>query len=215
MQRSIPKGRRKHDTRQRVLKAAAELFATCGYAATSISAIRRASGVLPSSMYWEFGNKAGIFAAVLEDSAERWLEQSTRSVVRAMRDRPGSNIDRLAAYFDYMAEALTEGPEFLRLMLMVALERRHADPRAIEIVRSHRARSVETVAGLFAAFGLEQPGPDGVTARDVALLTIACFDGAFAAAQIDADAADLRRMFMLLYSTMTAALLVSQTPKSQ
>jgi hypothetical protein len=54
-----------------------------------------------------------------------------------------------------------------------------------------------------------------VTARDVALLTIACFDGAFTAAQIDADAADLRRMFTLLYSAMTAALLVSQTPKSQ
>jgi len=215
MERSIPKRRRNRDTRQRVLKAAAELFATRGYAATSISAIRKASGVLPSSMYWEFGNKAGIFAAVLEDSAERWLEQSTRSVVRAMRDRPGSNIDRLAAYFDYMAEALTEGPEFLRLMLMMALERRDADPRALETVRSHRARSVETVARLFAVSGLERPGPDGVTARDVALLTIACFDGAFTAAQIDADAADLRRMFMLLYSAMTAALLVSQTPKSQ
>ena len=214
MQRSIPKGRRKHDTRQRVLEAAAELFATRGYAATSISAICKASGVLPSSMYWEFGNKAGIFAAVLEDSAERWLEQSTRSVVRAMKDRPGSNVDRLAAYFDYMADALSEGPEFLRLKLMVALERRHADPHALEIVRSHRERSVETVASLFAACGLERPGPDGVTARDVALLTIACFDGGFAAAQIDAEAADLRRMFKLLYSTMTSALLVSQTPKS-
>jgi len=215
MERSIPKRRRNYDTRQRVLKAAAELFATRGYAATSISAICGASGVLPSSMYWEFGNKAGIFAAVLEDSAERWLEQSTRSVVRAMRDRPGSNVDRLAAYFDYMAEALAEGPEFLRLMIMVALERSHADPRAIEIVRLHRARSVETVARLVAAFGLERPGPDGVTARDVALLTIACFDGAFTAAQIDADAADLRRMFTLLYSAMTAALLSTQTPKSE
>jgi AcrR family transcriptional regulator len=215
MEHSFPKGRKKHDTRQRVLEAATELFATRGYAATSISAICRASGVLPSSMYWEFGNKAGIFAAVLEDSAERWLDQSTRSVVRAMKDRPGSNIDRLAAYFDYMAEALTEGPEFLRLMVMVALERRHADPRVLETVRSHRARSVEALARLFAACGLERPGPDGVTARDVALLTIACFDGAFAAAQIDADAADLRRMFTLLYSTMTAAVLSTQTPKSE
>jgi hypothetical protein len=100
-------------------------------------------------------------------------------------------------------------------MLMVALERRHADPHTLEIVRSHRERSIETVASLFAACGLERPGPDGVTARDVALLTIACFDGAFTAAQIDADAADVRRMFMLLYSAMTAALLSTQTLKSQ
>lgn len=210
-----PKGRKKHDTRQRVLKAAAELFSTRGYAGTSISAICRASNALPSSVYWEFDNKASIFAAVLEDSAERWLEQSTRSLVQAMRDRPGSNIDPLATYFDYMAEALAEGPEFLRLMLMAALERRQADPRALEIVRSHRARSIEVVARLFSSCGLERPGPDGVTARDVARLTIACFDGAFTAAQMDADEADVRRMFTLLYSAMTAALLSTRTPKSE
>jgi len=215
MKPSHPKAKKKHDTRQRVLKAAAELFATRGYAATSISAICRASGALPSSLYWEFGNKAGIFAAVLEDSAKRWLEQSGRAVLQAMREHHSSNIDPLAAYFDYMAEALAEGPEFLRLMLMVALERHHADPHAIEIVRSLRARSVEGVTRLLAACGLEQPGPDGVTARDLARLTIACFDGAFAAAQMDADAADVRRMFTLLHSTMTAALLPSKTPKSE
>jgi len=211
---SSPKGRKRGDTRRCVLKAAGKLFATRGYAATSISAICKASGALPSSIYWEFGNKAGILAAVLEDSAERWLDQSTRSVVQAMKDRPGSKIDRLAAYFDYMAEALAKGPEFLQMMLMVALERRHADPRALEIIRSHRARSVAVVARLLGAFGLERPGPDGVTAHDVALLTIACFDGAFTAAQIDADAADLRRMFTLLYSVMIAALLPAETPKS-
>lgn len=37
-------------TRERVIRAAAELFATRGFAATSISAIRNASGALPSSI---------------------------------------------------------------------------------------------------------------------------------------------------------------------
>jgi len=212
---SHPKARRNRDTRERVLKAAGELFATHGYAATSISAICRASGVLPSSMYWEFGSKAGIFSAVLEDSAKRWLEKSGRSVVQATRQRHDSNIDPLAAYFEYMAEALAEGPEFLRLMMMVALERRHADPHALEIVRSHRARSIEVVARLLAASGLERLGSDGITARDVARLTIACFDGAFTAAQMDADAADVQHMFTLLRSVMTAALQSAQTPKSE
>ena len=212
---SPPKGKNKGDTRQRVLKGAGRLFATRGYAATSISAICGASGARPSSIYWEFGNKAGILAAVLEDSAQRWLDQSTRAVVKAMRDRPGSSIDRLAAYFDYMAEALAKGPEFLRLMLMVALERNHADPRALEIIRSHRVRAVAAVARLLGAFGLERPGPDGVTAHDVALLTIACFDGAFTAAQLDADAADLRRMFALLYSALVATLQPAQTTGSE
>ena len=215
MERLLSEKRKKGDTRQRVLKAAGRLFASRGYAATSISAICSASSVLPSSIYWEFGNKAGILAAVLEDSAERWLDQTTRSVAKAMSDRPRTNSERLEAYFDYMAEALAKGPEFLRLMLMVALERRHADPRALEIIRSHRARSIAAVSRIFAAFELERPGPDGVTARDVAELTIACFDGAFTAAQIDADPADLRRMFTLLHSALVATLQPAQTPGSE
>lgn len=215
MEQLLPKKREKGETRRRVLKAAGKLFATNGYAATSISAICKASGVLPSSLYWEFGNKAGILAAVLEDSAERWIDQSTRTVLRAMKERPGSDIDQLAAYFDFMADALAKGPDFLRLMLMVAHERRHVDPRALEIIRAHRAYSIASVAPLLGAFGLERPGPDGVTARDVAMLTIACFDGAFTAAQIDADAVDLRRMLALLYSGLVATLLSTQTAKTE
>jgi AcrR family transcriptional regulator len=204
MEHLDPKRRRNQDTRQRVLKAAAELFATRGYAATSISAISKASGVLPSSMYWEFGNKAGIFAAVLEDSASRWVEETTRSVVRAIKERPGSKVDPLTAYFDYMAQTLAEGPEFLRLMFMVALEGRHADPHALEVVRSHRARSIESVTRVLAACGLGRSESEGATERDIALLTIACFDGAFLAAQVDADVAETRRMLRLLRSAMTA-----------
>ena len=203
---SPTKTRKRGDTRQRVLKAAGKLFATHGYAATSISAICNASGVLPSSIYWEFGNKAGILAAVLEDSAERWLDQSTRSVVQAMNERRQSGGDGLDAYFDYMADALAKGPEFLRLMLMVALERRHADPHALEIVRNHRKRSIAAVARVLTALGLEEPGLDEETARDVAALIIFCFDGAFTAAQIDADPRDLRRIFALLRSALVAQL---------
>ncbi|MGZ5154620.1 MAG: TetR/AcrR family transcriptional regulator [Burkholderiales bacterium] len=198
-----------------MLAAAGRLFATRGYAATSISAICTASGVAPSSIYWEFGNKAGVLAAVLEDSAQRWLDQSTRSVVKAMRDRPESGVDRLAPYFDYMAESLAKGPDFLRLTFMVALERQHADPRAQEIIRAHRTRAVASIARLLGTFGLERPGPDGITAHDVALLTLACFDGALIAAEIDADADDLRRIFALLYSALVATLAPVKTPEPE
>jgi AcrR family transcriptional regulator len=212
---SSPKGRKKGDTRQRVLKAAGKLFATRGYAATSISAICSASSALPSSIYWEFGNKAGILAAVLEDSAQRWLDQSTRSVVRAIKDHPESDADPLAAYFDYMAETLAKRPEFLRLMRMVALERSHTDPRALEIIRSHRTRSIASVSRVLTMLGMEPPVSRGVTVRDVAALTIACFDGAFTAAQIDADEDDLRRMFTLLHSALVATLSPAATPQSE
>ena len=206
MEEPSRKRRRKGETRDRVTASASKLFATHGYAATGVAAICQASGVLPSSIYWEFGNKAGVLAAVLEDAERRWLEQSTRAVLKAMRAYPDSPVGRLDAYFDYMAKALTTAPDFARLMLMVALERRHADPQALEIVRSQRARSIEALAQLFASHGLETSGPDGVSAVDLAKLTTACLDGAMIAAQIDGEAADLRRMFSLLHSSMRAAL---------
>ena len=202
-----PKGRKKGSTRQRVLAASARLFAANGYAGTGISAICKAAGVAPSSIYWGFGNKAGILAAVLEDSAQRWLDESTQTVAKAMKARPRSDQDRLAVYFDYMAETLAKGPEFLRLMLMVALEHRHGDPRALEIVKSHRARSIGAVARVLAAFGLEGLEENGVTAREIATLTIACFDGAFIAGQVSADADELRQMLSLLHSSLAARLL--------
>lgn len=206
MEESSRKRRRKGETRNRVIANASKLFATHGYAATGVAAICQASGVSRSSIYWEFGNKARILAAVLEDAERRWLERSTRAVLKAMRAYPDSQIGRLDAYFDHMAKALTTAPEFARLMLMVALERRHADPHALDIVRSQRARSIEALADLFASHGLESNGPDGVSALDLAKLTIACLDGAMIAAQIDGEAADLHRMFSLLHSAMRAAL---------
>jgi AcrR family transcriptional regulator len=195
--------RRKGDTRDRVLKSAARLFSTHGYAATSIAAICQASGVLPSSIYWEFGNKAGILAAVLEDAEQRWVEQSTKSVIKAMRGYPETPEGRLDAYFDYMARAITTTPEFARLILMVVLERRHADPHALEIVREQRARSIEALADLFATHGLQS---DIIPAMDLARLTNACLDGATAAAQVDRSAEDLQRMFSLLHRAMRAVL---------
>ena len=193
---------REQDTRDRVLRAAAELFATRGYAATSISAIRETSGVLPSSIYWEFGSKEGIFAAVLEDSAKRWLEESSRGIARAMRETESEQ--RLAGYFRYMADALAARPEFLRLMLLMALERREGDEASLEMVRAHRRQAVEGLARLFVAGGIVDADAPPGAAEDIARLSIACFDGAFAAAQIDGGEADLRRMFELLQGALIA-----------
>ena len=73
---------------------------------------------------------------------------------------PESSVERLAPYFDYMAESLAKGPEFLRLMLMVALERQHADPSCSgDYSLPPDARRRRGRRDYFGAFGLEQAGP--------------------------------------------------------
>jgi len=60
-------------SRELILDATERLMATNGYAATSISDIRRACGLPPSSIYWHFGSKEGVLAAVMERGANRFF----------------------------------------------------------------------------------------------------------------------------------------------
>jgi AcrR family transcriptional regulator len=53
-------------TRGRILDAALELFASGGYAATSISTIAREAGVVPETIYSSFGSKRGIVDGLIE-----------------------------------------------------------------------------------------------------------------------------------------------------
>ncbi len=186
------------DTRDRVLHAAAELFSARGFAGTSISAIREASGVLPSSMYWQFGSKQGILSAVLEEASEHWLEQTSTSARRAL-ERPAATVeDCLGDALDFLADALAERPEFLRLLLLLSLERRDGNEASLEIVRRVRQRACDVLAGVFRNAGALDAGLSPAAVSDLTRASLALFDGAFIAAQIDPDTTDLRRMFALL-----------------
>jgi AcrR family transcriptional regulator len=61
----IPSRRREQGarTRDRVLEVATDLMAHHGYSGTSISAISKASGVMPASIYWHFESKDAAEAA--------------------------------------------------------------------------------------------------------------------------------------------------------
>ncbi len=54
-------------TRSRILNAALELFATHGYAGTSIRQLARAVGLRESSLYNHFDGKAAIYAALIDE----------------------------------------------------------------------------------------------------------------------------------------------------
>ena len=54
------------DTRQRILKAAAVVFAEKGYARATTRALAAAAGVNEVTLFRHFGNKQNLFAAVIE-----------------------------------------------------------------------------------------------------------------------------------------------------
>ncbi|WP_187276489.1 TetR/AcrR family transcriptional regulator [Parahaliea maris] len=87
--KTITDGRRQRgeQSRQRILSEALRLFSRHGYAGTSLSAIRDATGLPVSSLHHHFGSKAGICLAAIDALGETLsgsgLQQRLQSVTGA------------------------------------------------------------------------------------------------------------------------------------
>ena len=73
---------RSEATVQQLLETARELFATKGFAETSIEDIVSRAGVTRGALYHHFGGKADIFRAVVEDEAERLAKRLQRAALK-------------------------------------------------------------------------------------------------------------------------------------
>lgn len=187
-------------TRERVLDAAASLIARRGYAATSISALSEAAGVRPASIYWAFDNKEGVFAAVITRSAQTWFAAHGPEIAAALTADPWAGTRSLAPLF-------AEQPEFLRLLLVLSLERSEGDPAILESARQVRAVVVDAVSGWFEpAVPIADPGERGAAARDLARLLVMLLDGSFVARQIEGEAVAVDADFRLIADALEGAL---------
>lgn len=156
-------------SRRRILDAAAAIAGERGYAGTSISEVSSRSGLPKSSIYWHFADKDALFAAVIEDSYEQWLEEFR---IRAeMRTR--SPRDLLV----HLHDSLASFPAFLRFGQLVILERHEQELSARTKFLEIRRRSLAQFATIFAT----ATGTDEGTAAKLAAVALALVDGAFLA----------------------------------
>lgn len=88
------------DTRRKLLDAATEQFAALGLAGARVDAISRNAGVNKERIYQYFGDKAGLFSAVLAAEVEHLLEgiSVTGSGADALGQVAGALCDRAAAH---------------------------------------------------------------------------------------------------------------------
>ena len=174
-------------SRERILDAAERLVGERGYAAASISMIVRASGLPASSIYWHFGSKEDLLAAVVERGAARW------HAAQARWPQYGGN---LAAFLAGTGDAVAEHPQFLRLLMMLNLDGQAGQKRARQTVRKvwrTAEGGLERVMVLY--FGLGESRRDKALASRLARFTLAFIDGAFLDSQIDPDGTDMRTLF--------------------
>jgi len=190
--RPTKKQQQGEQSRELILDATERLMATRGYAATSINDIRKACGLPPSSIYWHFGSKEGVLAAVMERGADRFF-----AAIPTSEDVGG----QLAVLSTLQAQH----PDFLRLFYMLSLER-GTDPAVAAVIRRVRdtaIRRFRDAIGALLPTGVPQDKTERVV-TELASVAVALSDGVFFAEHLEPDCTDVARMYRRLYQTMTA-----------
>ena len=171
-------------SRERILDAASRLMASRGYAAATISLISQECRLPPSSIYWHFGSKEELLGSVMERGAERWFAD-----LPSWHDLPGNAEERLEQSIAVIAKRLAAHPEFLRLYILLSIERREIDPASLGPIRRIRERAIGGFRAMLAAVFVEQ------ISAELARFTICFCDGCFVSHQVDPATTDLGRLF--------------------
>ncbi len=174
-------------SRNRILDAATEIAAERGYEGTSIGAVSAKCGLPASSIYWHFKDKDDLIAAVIERSFTNWLK---------VWELPDDLVakDRLMEVATGTAKAVADSPDFLRLGLMLALERRPVEPRARAMYVQVRNQAFDALSRSMSSLA---PGLTDEQVRQLATYAIAGADGLFIAKEIGGDSVDLLALFAI------------------
>jgi AcrR family transcriptional regulator len=104
-------------SREVILNAARALVGEKGYDGMAISDLSAQSGLPPSSIYYHFGNKLGVLAALLERTFDE---------LHALFPAPASfddlpPLDRLEAWFSAACDSLDRRPDYLQLLVAISV----------------------------------------------------------------------------------------------
>ena len=198
-QKKQPAARRKRAdgelSRERILDAATEIAAERGYEGTSIALVSKKCGLPASSIYWHFKDKDDLIAAVIERSFASWL------AAWQFPDE-GDAPDRMKGMATQIAKALLDSPDFIRLGLMLALERRPEEPRARTMFLQARAEAYGQLVDIIREL---TPNLTDAQTHQLATYAMAGADGLFIAKEIGGDSVDLVALFemhaQVLYDT--------------
>ena len=141
------------DTREKLLKAAEELFVESGFDGVSISEIARKSGTTKGHLYYYFKNKEELFEAVLR----RHLD-AQRDMLAAAAAAGGGIKERIHTALDSYIDFIEGNPGFPRLIQREMC----AQSKSVEIISDGMAPVHAWGAAILAAV-LPEQGP--ATAR--------------------------------------------------
>lgn len=203
--------RAERGSRDAILTVATDLMAERGFAATSIGAICSATGLAPTAVYWHFGSKDGLLAAIVAHSVERWYHELAGAMVADPTQGDSASavplVTDLDRFFVVMADSYRRSPQALRLMLWLGLDRGHPDKAVRAAVQQARRQAIELIAGSIGkVLGAPDDLPPLQDAYDqLARLLLVQLDGIFVSHEVDDDEDRLDEMFALAHTALVAA----------
>jgi AcrR family transcriptional regulator len=159
------------DTRQRILQAAAQVFAEKGYARATTRALADAAGVNEVTLFRHFGSKQGLFSAIIEAYAGPALNtamtaQLTGDYRQDLLTMGGQVLNMLlerrdamrlmlceAEHFPEVRQAMAENPRQLRQALADYLRQQMAQGRVRPL---HAEVAAQAFWGMFFAYTISQ-----------------------------------------------------------
>ena len=189
-----PRGGDGGDTRERILSAAAALFADHGYRGTSMVAVADAAGLSQTGLLHHFPSKELLLAGVLQ----RRDEQDMAAVGPGTEAHGWEVFDRLVA----LVEHNTHREPFVRLFTAMAGEAIDVDHPGHSWLRGHHGQATDMVVT-----GLRQAQADGTCDPDapvdhIARVTVAVMDGLQIQWLMDPEGVDMAGDFAAFVSSI-------------
>ncbi len=168
--------------RERIVRAAGDLFYAEGIHAVGVDRVTAAAGVAKATLYQQFRSKDELVAACLQRRAEHWRA----SVADPVLALPGSAARRVGAVFERLGKAFAtpgyRGCPFIN----AAAEYPGPDGPVAAVIAAHRAQ----VRGLFAELLAGVPAARRAALTDQLVLL---YDGTMVGAQLDQGPRAARR----------------------
>jgi AcrR family transcriptional regulator len=173
---------RRTETRNRLLTAAAELFADHGIDAVSVDAVAEAAGRTSGAVYDHFGSKQGLLLALLD-----FWKDSVRTVLFAEVAVTEAPEGQLGAVWENVAAGI--GPAARRggLLEQELVLRAARDPEVATVMRERAETSREFSAGQLAAWTTRVGATPLVEPEQLAVLVTALLAGLAMQNELDPD----------------------------
>jgi len=187
-------------SRQRIREVASELMAERGYVGTSVSAIAKRSRLPASSLYWHFGSKQGLLAAVAAEGGSQWLD-----LIPDWEDLTGSTLERLDKMLREIARQLSGRRDLIKLLLTLYIERDRIDQASVRTIRGVRRAAVGKFKPAMKAL-IDSLGGTGSNfmIEELSNFALSFTNGCFIDHEVDPEATNLARRFEQLLPAVVA-----------